>query len=341
MKTIISIQDLAELEIKPDDELQKYYTLTEHEIRSRWGDGGTLVTVSCPGCGGNRSAGVFDKWGFVYRDCARCGTLYVTARPTDQELTSYYRDSAAAGYWREKLAARTAEARREKVIVPRVQWVLDTLAEHAAESRRLIDISSHCESFLQVLTEMSDRPERIIAANPAADVEAQGLGDTRVEISPTSFEALAGLGPADAVTALDVLDRCSNIPAMLGALRETVRPGGLLFVTAPTSSGFEVQILRELSPTIVPPDKLNVFSIEGLMEIFSTGWDVIEVSTPGMLDLEIVRRRLKGSDSVNVPPFVRYLLERRGSDAAESFTEFLQTNRMTSVVRLVARRRES
>lgn len=338
MKTVVSIQELAELEIKPDAELKEFYALTEKDIRSRWGDGRTLVSVPCPACGRSSSSGEFEKWGLTYRECGSCGSIYVIRRPTDAELARYYQESQAARFWRERILERTAGARRGKVIAPRVQWVLDSLAEYCPEAERLIDLSSHAQSFLEMLIESSASPSRIMAANPLAEAEVRGLRGQRVEIHPTALDQLGGLGPADAVTAFDVLDRCSNVPAMVDGLREILKPGGLLFVTLPTSSGFEVQVLWDKSPTMTPPDKLNVLSTEGISTLFSEGWEVLEISTPGMLDVEVVRRSLANEPKQRLPRFVRYLLERRDPSAIEGFVEFLQRNRMTSFARLLARR---
>lgn len=337
MKTIVSIQELAELEIKPDAELKEYYARTEQEIRKRWGNGSTLVSVACPACEQTGSAGVFEKWGLVYRECSNCGTIYVTARPTDAELTRYYRDSDAARFWRERIMGATDEARREKVIGPRVQWVLDSLAEYAPDARRLIDISSHPKSFLEMLLESEKGPSSIVAANPVADVEI-ATSSVVSEILPTDLSQLSSLGPGDAITAFDVLDRCSNVRAAVDGAREALAPGGLLFVTLPTSSGFEVKVLWDRSPTMTPPDKLNVLSIEGILKLFSDGWEILELSTPGMLDLEVIRRAMVADRGHDVPRFVRYLIEQRGSSTTDTFLEFLQMNRMTSFARLLARR---
>ena len=70
----------------------------------------------------------------------------------------------------------------------------------------------------------------------------------------------------------------------------------------------------------------------------ATGYDVVEISTPGQLDVQMIERMLEEQPDVEVPRFVRYFLAHRDRRAKRSLQQFLQENRLSSHLRLVARK---
>lgn len=337
MKTIVSVQDLLELEIKPDALLSEFYTLTREDVKQMLA-GGALVDVPCPACGSSRRSVTFEKLGLTYCECRACATLYVSPRPTETTLNIYYRDSRASRFWRERVLPATEEVRLEKIVQPRVQWVLDGLAEYAPESSAGMEVSSHGRVFVHELLAVEPRIKKIIAAHPLADVDFVPPMN-RVTVVPRALSDVGVLGTVDFVTAFDVVDRCVDLPAFVRAAHRGLRDGGLLFIAAPSISGFDLQVLWDGSPTIMPPDKLNLLSVEGFEELFAAPqWDICEFSTPGMFDVESVGRAVKATPEAGWPRFIRYLLEKRDEGALIAFQEYLQTYRLSSFARLVVRK---
>jgi hypothetical protein len=158
-------------------------------------------------------------------------------------------------------------------------------------------------------------------------------------VRPTAVNNLLGLGRPDVALAVDVLDRAADPRAVVSALARTLAPSGLVFATFPVASGFEVQTLWQDSPTVFPPDKLTLPTVDGLMQLFSAPeWEVLELSTPGMFDVETVRQAIAARPDGAWPRVVRALVERTDTQGRAAFVEFLQTRRLTSFARLVARR---
>lgn len=335
MKTVVSVQDLLDHEIRPDALLAEYRRLTEVSIAERWPGGRDCRMVPCPGCSSDDSAPAFQKMGLDYRSCGRCGSLFVSPRPDDAALASYYRDSAAARYWRDRILPATAEARHEKLAEPRALWILDTVAEHAPGAETIIDIGAWSGPVVEVLLQESPGL-RVVAAHSGADLDHRRTHE-RLEVRPGSVGELPpGLG--DAVLALDTIDRTSDLDAFLASAHAALRPGGLLFVTASSVSGFDLQVLWEKAAVIMPPDKLNLLSIDGWLARFpAPKWEVVELSTPGMFDVENVRRAVEADPGVSWPRVVRTVI---GSDetARRELQAWLQQFRLASFARLVVRR---
>jgi hypothetical protein len=141
----------------------------------------------------------------------------------------------------------------------------------------------------------------------------------------------------DVVVLLESLDRSTDPAKMIGGLASRVRRGGLIFVTALVASGFDVVCLGLRNLYLHPPDRTNCFSINGLVRLLErSGYSPVEISTPGVLDVEIVNahRRL---DEIALSPFEKQLLDS-DQQTREAFQTFLQQNRLSSFARIVARR---
>jgi SAM-dependent methyltransferase len=314
MKTIVSLQDLNQIEIKPSEANARFLELVEQDCRTRLAPG-PLAPVDCPGCVSPDFSVAFPRFGLEYVSCDGCGTLYVRERPSSDALDQYYSDAESVAFWEEEIYRPTLESRREKLAAPLAQWVLDSIAEKHPEAKRLVDLSTHgalLRSEIKALGGLSD------------------LLDGRA--------ALAA-GDVDVVTAFDCVGRTHNLPALIKDVHTALRPGGLMVLTAPAASGLEPLVLWDRSPTIMPPDKLNLLTVEGFEALFSAPeWEIVELSTPGLLDLEIIRHVLDDSTSDPTSRFLSYLFKNRPQRTVNSLVEFLQINRLASHVRLVARK---
>jgi hypothetical protein len=304
VRTDVTLQDLAELEIKPEELLAEFRAISERSIRDAF-PAASLRRIPCPACGSEDDAPAFEKLGLLYRECRSCGSLFVSPRPAQDALDRYYERSPAASFWRERLLGATAEVRLEKLVAPRADWVIDGIAEHLPGARRVDDRSTGGDLLADLLA-------------------AQGV-------------QLGSGPPADVITAFDRFDRVADLRALVADIARDLRAGGLLFATAPCASGFEVQTLWERNETLLPPDKLNVPSVEGLRRLLAPPrWEILELSTPGMFDAENVRRAV-AQDPPSWPRAVRALIAAAEDDGS-ALQELLQRTRRASFARVIARR---
>lgn len=333
MKTIVSIQDVIELEVKPEALLQEYQAIATRELATR-AQGWRFRPIACPGCSSGESRPAFVKMGLSYRECAKCRSLFVSPRPADAELLDFHRSSAAAKFWRERVLGATGDARAVKLHAPRAQWVLDRLAETSPGPWRGADMSAHGRGFVEALV-ASDDVANLAALHPMADLDLAGTKSAKLRIAPGKLGDARGL---DFVTSFDALDRAPDPDALIGACAEALRPGGLLLLGAPSATGFDVQVLWDQARSIAPPEKLNVLSVEGLEVLLARHrLQVVEFSTPGMFDAEAVQRALSHDPKAPWPRFLRTLVER-GPETLAAFQEFLQSQRLSSFARIAARK---
>jgi hypothetical protein len=337
MRTIVSVQEISEFDIRPVSVVVQWRALVEAEIVQRWADRASWIHVDWPTCSQKDAIPAFDRFGIAYVECPACGSLYAPFRPSEDELWSWYRESTPSRFWREKILPASEEARREKITRPRADWVLDGIAEYVPSARRLVDISPHGRGLVDLLAAESSGLVDVVAAGMTADLE--GSSTSRVHIQPTRVTDLPCHGPVDVIVAVDSLDRAADLGALVTAFEKLLAPGGVVFATAPVASGFEVQTLWERSPTVIPPDKLNLPTVKGLQQIFAAPtWELLELSTPGMFDVEMVRRAIEAEPNLPWPRMVRALVERTDAVGRTALVELLQSRRLTSFARLVVRK---
>jgi hypothetical protein len=338
MKTIVSVQEISEFEIKPHAAVAQWRALVEAEISKRWADRINWIHVDCPCCKQNTVIPAFERYGIVYVECRDCCSLYAPLRPSESELWSWYRESTPAHYWREQILPASEEARREKITRPRADWVLDGIAEYVSSARTLVDISPHGRGLIDLVASENSGLVGVVIAGMTADLE--GSSTARIHVQPTLSADLPSLGPFDVIVAVDALDRAADLSALVGTFEQVLAPGGIVFGTSPVASGFEIQTLWEQSPTVIPPDKLNLPTVEGLQKLFAApAWELLELSTPGMFDVEMVRRAIKAEPDADWPRVVRALVERTDAVGRTALVELLQSRRLTSCARIVARKK--
>ena len=338
MKTIVSIQDLSEFDIKPREEINQWRHLVEKEIAQGWKNRSGWIQIPCPACSQNKLIAAFDCYSISYVECTSCGSLYAPFRPNEAALWKWYHDAKPSQFWREKILSASDSARLDKIIRPRTDWVLEGIAEYHPLARRVIDISPHSRALLDLLVDEDSDLVKIIAAGFTAELE--GSTTDRVKVQPTLISDLPILGSTDVVIAIDIFNRASDPRILLGALDKLLAPGGLVFATATVASGFEIQSLWERSPSIIPPDKLNLPTVTGLKQYFTqSAWEIMELSTPGMFDVEMVYRAMQAEPEQQWPRVLRGLIQHADNAGRTSLVELLQSQQLTSFARLVIKKK--
>jgi hypothetical protein len=340
MKTVVSVNEISEFDIKPQASLQEWKQKVLEETaaidKTQW------IETACPVCAQDQPLPAFNRSGFVYAECAHCKTLYAQTRPSDQALTNWYTNSESVAFWQGTLLRQTEVSRYEKIIEPRAYWILDGISEYmphgSRNALRYTDISFFGRALVKKIA--VEAPQlQLVSAGITDGKEPYASGNINIR-TLASIAEYNTLERTDILVAIDVLERIRSIHDFVTALEEKINVGGLVFATCPVSSGFEIQCLWEHSPSIIPPDKLNLPSVQGLLELFSASgkWKVLELSTPGMFDVRLVKQAMNASPDHNWPRSLRALMDTMDNQGMQLFTEYLQSQRLSSFARIVLRK---
>jgi len=288
--------------------------------------------TSCPACGSDRFEEAFAKHGYQYGHCGQCWSLFASPRLSADQQQWYLKDSPAAEYRRAPKYIEETSLRMDDLALYQANWVAEVAALEP-DSRGVVQIEPRGFQLLKQLHGQGLGP--LMAANPLPPSR------TTCPISAIGSSTVIGGIPsqsASVVTAFDVFEHQNDPAGMLAEANRLLRPGGFLMLTTRSGSGFDIQTLWEHAD-VFPIEHVNLVSVEGMREMLEQiGFDVLEISTPGLLDLQIIQRVAKEVEEVRIPRFLRYFLEHRDIGSTDRLQEFLQSQRLSSHMRVLARK---
>jgi hypothetical protein len=334
MKHVVVTSELQEAEIRPPTLLSEFKRLSVRDAQKFFGDVTKLVEVANPSTGSRDSRLAFEKDGFRYHLAHDCGSLFVSPRPTQAALAEYYRRSEASAYRVQHYARETAEARRLHLLRSHANWMGRLFDEHGTTaSRAYVDVGTNSPAIFEEVARLG-LFDRLYSFNPLPGLEEEcALRGVEILREP--------LRNAGVVTAFQQMENQFSPLELVKTASDMLDVGGMFFLTTRTISGFDLQVLWDKTPYIFVPEHLNLLSIEGLNRLLERGGlDTVELSTPGQLDVELVMHAARNDPSIELPRFIRYLLNERDRHAHRDFQEFLQKHRLSSHVRVAASRRE-
>lgn len=329
---------MKEHEIRPRELFDAFLEVSKRDIAVYFSDINAFVDVGCPACTSSGGAPSFIKHGMQYCECDRCGSLYMSPRPTRAMIDTYYRESESSKFWAERFFPETAVARRAMIFQPRARTLAALMARVGIPSPRVVaDIGAGYGIFLEELASLNAFDD-VVAIEPSVEL-ARRCRDRGFRVVQSPIEDLT---PDElrvsVLTSFEVLEHLFAPLEFLEAARRLLLPGGVLMFTTLTASGWDIRTLWERSKSVSPPHHINLMTTEGLSNLVTrAGFDVIEITTPGQLDVDIVGNMLDEDPGVPLDRFSRYLLQHRGPEVREALQALLQEHQLSSHVRVLAR----
>ncbi len=332
---------MRETDIRPQDLLAEYLRLNDEDGRRLLDGGAALEKRDCPGCGDDSARPAFEKNGFNLVRCGVCDSLYVDPAPADEAMEAFYRSSPSADYWANVFFPAVADARRGTIYRPRAERVVGLAADHGLGLRTVMDVGAGAGLFLQEINALlSDAELGAVEPNPAhaAALANRGFGVFEGYANGAAADS-AWAGKADMVTCFEVLEHVSNPAGLLESLAALVRPGGMIVLSGLNGSGFDIRTLGEQSKPVSPPHHLTFLSPMGAARLLErAGLENLGITTPGELDVDIVRNAaLEDPDCVD-DPFIRHLVLETSDEIRDGFQKFLKENALSSHMWIAARR---
>lgn len=328
---------MKETDIRPKQLFDRYLQLAAEDAARLAEDAAGFVAVPCPACGGE-GADSFVKASYRYCECRQCGSLFLNPRPTPERMERFYAEAESVRFWSTDFYRQTAEARRVSMFRPRAEMAAE-MAERLGlgANARLADVGAGYGLFLEEAAQLG-RFGTLTAVEPAAELAAvcRDKGFTVVE---KTAEAVAdGEVAADLATAFEVLEHVNEPLGFLRAVGTLLAPGGVAILTTLTASGFDIQVLWDAAKGVYAPHHINLMSVDGIEALVRrAGLELVELATPGRLDVDIVANTLAERSDVTPGRFVTNLLAASAETRA-AFQSFLAANRLSSHVRFVVRR---
>ena len=298
----------------------------------------SFVNVSCPACQSDKFEQRFEKNGFSYTTCQVCRTFFMNPRPPDSLLAEFYEKSANYKYWNKYIFPASAEARRNKIFIPRVDMVIDLCKKHKVAGGSLLEIGSGYGTFCE---EVMTRNffSRVVAVEPSADL-ADTCRDKKITVIDKPIEQINFNEDElfDVVVHFEVIEHIFSPRDFISKCRKFLKPGGLMMLTCPNGEGFDVSLLGTKSDT-VDHEHLNYFNPDSLsLLLVKEGFQTITKITPGRLDAELVHNKIVSGDyDVSNDAFLKKVLVDDWEKMGAPFQNFLSENLLSSNMLLVGR----
>ena len=310
--------------VKPFDRLVEYRKACLSRTRQAF-SGPVAQRARCPE--GHASLEPFGEVeGIAYMRCAETGSFSLAGFPDWEKWASLLEEMGRYRQSPEAFHSGLTQSRAENVYLPKLEWIEESLRLQGIRSATVLEVSSPPMAFGEFLKARGSFAEVI----PVNEMRLAHLREVPPDLKNRK---------AQAALLLESLDRVDDPGALLKAAGSHVAEGGLLFVTALVASGFDIAVLGLRNLYLCPPDRANCFTLQGLKGLLEQhGFELIEVSTPGVLDLEIVASHLKADPSIPLTVFERQLIAS-GPETRSAFQAFLQENGLSSFARLVGKKK--
>jgi len=253
-----------------------------------------FVDVDCPACGAAARRHLYEKFGMAHQRCTSCGTQYVSPRPTADMLGAFYAQSSNYAYWARYIFPASRETRRTAVFGPRAAIVADLARRHELGGGTMVEVGAAHGLFCEEIRKLA-LFEHIVAIEPtpALAQECRELGFDTIE-SP--WERVVLERPASLIANFEVIEHLFDPAAFLRWSHANLVAGGHVLVSCPNIEGFETLLLGAASGA-VDHEHLNLFTPSSLSLLAGRcGFKVASLTTPGELDVELVRRALDAGD---------------------------------------------
>jgi hypothetical protein len=332
MKRVVVSSGLHERDIRPPALMSEFKRLSIHDAAEYFADPDKRQTVPCVACGVDEATPIFNRYDFLYNECQSCHSVFVSPRPRQEALDDYYATSRASRFRVEHFSRDTARARRYHLLQSHANWMGQMFDETGnAAARSYADFNTYSPEIFEEMTAQK-LFDKFYSIDPLLD--PKGVAGGTVEVVEEG--KIQGLG---AISAFEKVEHQFSPLALLESMRSMLVPGGLFFFTTRTITGFDLQVLWDKTPYIFVPEHLNLLSVSGIrMLVERAGLELVELSTPGQLDLQLVKHASEQDPSIQLPRFVELLLKDRDALAHEDFQAFLQKHRLSSHVRVAAQK---
>ncbi len=332
---------MKESKIRPQKLFNNYLELSKKDNHFFFSDHSRFIEIGCPACGNEKRTTQFVKHGFTYVQCSDCSSLYLSPRPPADMYDVYYQEAESVKFWSTHFYKETAEARRQEIYRPRARniakWA-EQFSIKCGDNSLFVDIGAGYGIFLEEVKELG-LFDQLMGIEPSPDL-AQKCKKRGFKVLEKYLEKIDEKKiNATFATAFEVLEHVLDPLSFLNSACDILQPGGLIMFTTLTVSGFDIQILWQHSKSVHPPHHINLLSVDGLYRLIErSGMELIDLCTPGELDVDIVRNIQNENSDIKLPRFVASIISSP-TKVRDRFQNFLKENKLSSHAQVIVRRK--
>jgi SAM-dependent methyltransferase len=217
---------------------------------------------------------------------------------------------------------------------------VEACRRHDVPTGHLVELGPGFGTFAEVVQQSGHFGQvTVVERTPemAQSCRRRGLAvhECAVEDLPDAY-----CGFADVLTCFEVIEHVFDPMTFLDTASRLLRRGGLLVMTCPNGQGFDTATLGAAS-VAVDNEHVNLFNPASMARLLERcGYEVLELATPGRLDVELVREAvLAGRASLSDQPFLQRVVIDEHERLGAHFQRFLAEHMLAGNLRVIARKR--
>lgn len=324
---------MQEKDIRPQELFDELLRLNNLDVETHFKNA-EIKHINCPACF-TQGSHSFIKNNFSFDECKKCKTLYVSPRPDKIYFDKYYQESMSAKYWATTFYKETEKNRRELLWKPKVQIIKDKIELHSLNTDIIVDIGGGYGTFIEEFLKVSKINHLIIEPSKhlAQICNEKGLNVMVKFLEEINKNDLPKIKRT--FVSFELFEHLHDPRIFLEVLYDLMESKDSFIFTTLSGMGLDIQVLWQNSKAISPPMHLNFFnpkSIEILLN--KIGFKVIEISTPGKLDIDIMSNN---KDKIN-DKFWKNYLEYSSRDEKHEMQNFISQNKLSSHMMIICQK---
>lgn len=324
---------MQEKDIRPQELFDELLRLNSLDVETYFGNA-KMKHINCPACF-TKGSHSFIKNNFNFDECKKCKTLYVSPRPEKIYFDKYYKESLSAKYWATTFYKETEKNRREMLWKPKVRIISEKIELLSLNTDTIIDIGGGYGTFIEEFIKVSNINHLIIEPSKhlAKICEEKGLNVIVKFLEEISKNELPKINKT--FVSFELFEHLHDPKIFLQVLYDLMESDDSFIFTTLSGMGIDIQALWQNSKAVSPPMHLNFFNPKSIEKLLSNiGFKVIEISTPGKLDIDIMTNNI---DKINDKFWTNYL-EYSTRDEKHEMQKFISQNKLSSHMMVVCQK---
>ncbi|MBI5324142.1 MAG: class I SAM-dependent methyltransferase [Ignavibacteriae bacterium] len=296
---------------------------------------GEFIESHCPACLNMENKFYYSNFGLNYVKCNSCGTVYLNPCPDEKTILWYLNNSEGLKYWHDNMPPDVIKSRKEKLYTDRANFIARQIDMYKTSKSKFLDVGGGRGEFVEILHKMNLIFKDIVIIEP----QPLSFDIPNVEVIEGILEDYQSDRKADIITAFEVLEHIIEPDRFLKTILNNLSENGLFILSTPNINGFETSTLKEKSHSCWF-DHVRLYNTESLKLLLNrNGFEVLDLTTPGELDVEIVQRAYSNNEiELSDNPSLGFLMND-GYKHKDEFQDFLVKNKLSSHIKCVAKKK--
>jgi len=264
-----------------------------------------FVIRDCPSCGNKEYLNIdtfHDTYSIV--ECKRCTTKYINPCPNMNALDEYYSKSMTSTYNREMWAKRKKKTKAEYLFDDRIVLLKNLIEKVKKDDNtpiRILEVGAGSGNFLEIVTETLSEYNIDIVGVDVDKGASEEAKKRNINVLHGNIEDMIQEEKEqyDIIMHFELIEHLIYPRIFLEHCFKLINDDGYILFSTPNGEGFDNQQIgcnfedRMMAHALYPPMHLNSYNVSNIyFLLLDIGFSIQEISTPGKLDVDIVKEHI-------------------------------------------------